>query len=143
MADPENLTLEEQIKNEIIKQYGSVLAFSTEIGFNNSTVDSMLTRGLYNAGVGRVLQIFSKLGIDAESLSVGRLIYANDTKKETPPTPAEPKQEEELSKSSFEIVLKTLGIVDVGQDLSEADAKFLADLLNLVRTWLQEKGKHH
>ena len=72
------MTLEEQLKQVILSKYKSVSAFSQSIGLSNSTVDSMLNRGLYNAGVGRVMKIFDALGIDTESLAVGRIIYIDD-----------------------------------------------------------------
>lgn len=59
---------EERLKQEILKKYKSVRAFTKEIDVSYSTVDSMLKRGLSGAGVSTVLKVCKALGIDLESL---------------------------------------------------------------------------
>ena len=62
------MTPEDRIKQEILKNYKSVRAFTQEINVSYSTVDSMLKRGVSGAGVGTVLKVCNALGINVESL---------------------------------------------------------------------------
>lgn len=68
MAIKENLMLEEQIKQLIIDQYGSMRAFAHQIDIPNTTLRSILERGIINANVGNVLKIYSALGIRLDTL---------------------------------------------------------------------------
>lgn len=63
--------------------------------------------------------------------------------KRNPPAPAEPEQGDLVSKMEWEYFLSALGLADIGEDISQADADFLAGLLDLIRAWLQEKRKQH
>lgn len=62
------MTPEERIKQEILKNYKSVRAFTQAIDVSYSTVDSMLKRGVSGAGVGTVIKVCKALGLDIESL---------------------------------------------------------------------------
>ena len=76
------MTIEEQLKAEILKKYKTVRAFTSVAEIPYSTVDSIFKRGISNAGVGTVIKIFGALGLDIESLRVGELKSAEST-----PTP--------------------------------------------------------
>lgn len=67
------MTIEEQLKAEILAKYKSVRAFTSLAGIPYSTVDSIFKRGISNAGVGTVIKIFGHLGLDVESLATGEL----------------------------------------------------------------------
>ena len=136
-----DMTLEEQLKQEIIRQHGSVLAFSKAIGLKNSTIDSMLTRGLYNAGVGRVMQIFDALGIDTESLAVGRLIYVESNETEKAPAPSEDSTRA-ISVEALEAMLIQGGFIRPDEDLSDDDLDFLLSVGRIVETWFRKRQKH-
>ncbi len=77
------MTIEEQLKAEILAKYKSVRAFTSMAGIPYSTVDSIFKRGISNAGVGTVIKIFGYLGLDVESLSTGELKKVVNT-----PTPS-------------------------------------------------------
>lgn len=133
------MTFEDQLKQEIISQYGSIRAFSAALGIKNSTLDSMLTRGLYNSGVGKVMQIFDALGIDTESISVGRIIYTKD-KIENPPAPAEPEQgDNKVSRKAAEEFLTSYGFIKPGQSLGDNDLIFLDNLISILETWFKQR----
>lgn len=129
------MTLEEQLKQEIVSRHGSVSAFSKSIGLSNSTVDSILSRGLYNAGVGRVMQIFDALGIDTESLAVGRIVYA----KEKTPAPSEDSAEAQFSKLEIETVLVSLGFIQDGEHITDSDLRFINGILDIVDAWFENR----
>ena len=70
------MTIEEQLRKEILKQYGSVRAFTNEIGVSYSTLDSALKRGISNAGVSTMIRVFQALQLDIENIQRGDLYYS-------------------------------------------------------------------
>lgn len=136
------MTLEEQLKQVILSKYKSVSAFSQSIGLSNSTVDSMLNRGLYNAGVGRVMKIFDALGIDTESLAVGRIIYIdgkNEVETEKAPAPSEDSAEAQFSKLEIETVLVSLGFIQDGEHITDSDLRFINGILDIIDAWFEDR----
>lgn len=67
------MTLEEQLKKEILGKYKSVRAFTTAINVPYSTLDSVFKRGITNAGVSTMIRVFGALDLDVESISSGKL----------------------------------------------------------------------
>ena len=78
------MTIEEQLKAEILKQYGSVRALTNAIGISYSTLDSALKRGISNAGVSTMIRVFQALNLDIENIQRGDLYYAEE--KENAPS---------------------------------------------------------
>lgn len=68
-----DMTIEEQLKQEILSRYKSVRAFTTTIGIPYSTLDSVFKRGISNAGVSTMIKVFHALGLDIESIHDGEL----------------------------------------------------------------------
>ena len=68
------MTIEKQLKHLILAQYKSLMAFANAAGVPYTTVDSMLKRGVMNAGVGKVVKICQCLGISADGLADGKII---------------------------------------------------------------------
>ena len=60
----------------------------------------------------------------------------------TPPSPAEPNQEESgrgmLSENAVEEILLKLGYIKPGQDLSDADLQFLIGVGQILHAWFGE-----
>lgn len=67
------MTLEEQLKAEILSKYKSIRAFTQQFGISYSTLDSIFKRGIKNAGIDTILKIFGALNIDIESVKTGSL----------------------------------------------------------------------
>ena len=63
------VTKEEQLKQIILSSHKSLRAFTEKYDIPYSTLDSLLRRGIKNAGVGTVVTIFTALGLDVESCS--------------------------------------------------------------------------
>ena len=80
------MTLEEQLKDEILSRYKSIRAFTTAINIPYSTLDSVFKRGIPNAGVSTMIKVFSALDLDIESISSGELCHRNAGQKEFPAT---------------------------------------------------------
>lgn len=69
------MTIEDQLKGMIRKKYKSIRAFTKTINIPYSTLDSIFKRGIQNAGVGTVLEIFNALELDVESIRHNKLSY--------------------------------------------------------------------
>lgn len=77
------MTIEEQLRNEILNQYGSVRAFTNKIGISYSTIDSALKRGISKAGVSTMIRVFQELGLDIENIQRGDLYYSAEKESAT------------------------------------------------------------
>lgn len=76
------MTIEEQLKHEILARYKSIRAFTTAIQIPYTTLDSIFKRGISNAGIGTMLKVFGALDLDIESILTGTLTHRFETKKE-------------------------------------------------------------
>lgn len=74
--------LELRLKELIITQYGSLKKFAEKIGMPWTTLDSILKRGVANSNIGNVLKITQELGLNAEKLAQGEMVY-NDRLPQT------------------------------------------------------------
>lgn len=69
------MRIEEQLKDLIIKKYGTQKNFTESIGIANSTFSNILRRGIINANVLTIIKICKGLGIDPEALADGRIVF--------------------------------------------------------------------
>lgn len=60
--------MEEEIKKMIIEKYGSMRSFSDKIGIPNSTVVSILDRGINNSNISNVMKMCKELKISVDKL---------------------------------------------------------------------------
>lgn len=67
------MTLEEQLKEEILSKYKSVNAFTKQFNIPYSTLDSIFKRGIKNGGIDTMMKIFGALNLDIESIKTGKL----------------------------------------------------------------------
>lgn len=65
------MTIENDLKDLIVKKSKSIRQFSADIGIPATTIQSMLNSGIENAGVKKVIKICDFLGIDIDSLADG------------------------------------------------------------------------
>lgn len=68
------MTVEEKLKNLILKRYSSVREFTQIIGMPYATMDSILRRGIGNANVTNIIRICKELGISVDALSEGCIV---------------------------------------------------------------------
>ena len=78
------MSTEDHLKELILRRYDSLKAFSDMIGLPNSTVVSILQRGVLNAKVDNVITICNALNISADALAEGKIVHNYD--KPTPKT---------------------------------------------------------
>ena len=72
------MTIEEQLKETIIKKSGSVNKFAQTIGLPTSTVATIFSRGVNNTNVNTIIKICQALGISADELADGKITYLTD-----------------------------------------------------------------
>lgn len=69
--------IEESIRKLIIEKYGSMRQFSIEINVPNTTIDSILKRGVYNSNVENVIKICKGLDISVDKLIDENMVVKN------------------------------------------------------------------
>lgn len=77
------MTIEEQLKAEILSHYKSVRAFTQAINIPYSTLDSAFKRGIANSGVGTMVKVFQALDLDIENVQFGDLKKAAPSEDES------------------------------------------------------------
>lgn len=75
------MTVEERLKDLILKQYGTMKNFTDHIGVPNSTFANILRRGVQNANVVTIIKICQALGISTDDLAEGRIVALNRSEK--------------------------------------------------------------
>lgn len=84
------MTMEEQLRTIILYKFKSIREFANFCGLPNSTVDSVIKRGIIKSGVGTVIKIFDVLNLDMESIPSGQLTQ-KEAKKSPGPDGSEPR----------------------------------------------------
>lgn len=67
------MTTEEKLKELILQRYHSIREFTISIDMPNSTLESILSRGVDKASVTNVIKICKALGISADALADGEI----------------------------------------------------------------------
>lgn len=65
--------IEDKLKEYILNRYKSIRDFSLSIGISQSTIDSMLKRGLNNSSIKNVIKICKALNISVDGLANGEI----------------------------------------------------------------------
>ena len=74
------MTTEEQLRDLMIKKSGSVNRFAQEVGLSQSTIFSILSRGINKANIESIITICRALSISADELAEGRITPMNQQK---------------------------------------------------------------
>lgn len=67
------MTLEEKLEQRIVEDFGSIAEFARQTGVNDSTIRSILRRGVRKAHIDTIFPITKTLGISAEKLYHGEI----------------------------------------------------------------------
>ena len=108
------MTVEERLKEMIIKQYGTMKDFTDHIGIPNSTFANILRRGVQNANVLTIIKICQALGISTDDLAQGRIVSIERSEPD-------PKDIEEILAAAKDEILNTKDLTLNGK-LMTADA---------------------
>jgi len=68
-----NMEIEKQLKDLMIKKSGSVNRFAQECGLATSTVATVFTRGVDKTNINTIIKICRTLNISADELAKGRI----------------------------------------------------------------------
>ena len=66
--------VENELKELILDNYGSLAEFYKKIDLPWTTLDSILKRGVDKANIKNIIKITSELNIDVESLANGQIV---------------------------------------------------------------------
>lgn len=69
------MSTEEMLKNLILSRYKSIADFSDYCGIKYTTIMSILNRGVNNASITNIIKICQTLGISADELAAGNIVY--------------------------------------------------------------------
>lgn len=83
------MSIEERLKCLILAQHKNVRVFAAKAGVPYTTLDSMLKRGIMNAGIGTVIKICRCLGISADALADGEIVLYSKSDIKLSPTECE------------------------------------------------------
>ena len=75
----------------------------------------------------------------ARALKISPIALISEEENETPPTSAEPEQEERLTKHEVEGVLIALGLIEDGQHISDRDLDVVSYVISILDAWFEEK----
>ena len=70
------MTIEDKLKELILRRYHSIREFTIEIDMPYTTMDSIFRRGIGNSSVVNVIKICKALGISADALADGKIVPA-------------------------------------------------------------------
>lgn len=68
------MTIEEKLENMILEEFGSIAEFARVTGVKDSTIRSILRRGIKKAHIDTIFPITKTLGISAERLYHGEMV---------------------------------------------------------------------
>lgn len=68
------MSIEEQLKELIIRKYGSVNKFAQTCGLSTSTVATIFSRGVNKTNISTIIKICQQLEISADSLADGQIV---------------------------------------------------------------------
>ena len=81
------MTVEDRLKELIIKDYGTLKEFTDHVGIPNSTFANILRRGVNNANVLTIIKICQELNISTDALAEGKIVPL--TRQKSTPTKIE------------------------------------------------------
>lgn len=117
------MTTGEQLKAIMLKQYGSVRAFTKAAGIPYSTISSMLLKGAGGTGLQTAIKVCSLLNLDVESL-------AEDKIKEKSPAP-ECAEDNHVSEALYSSLIAS-GVIKGGEDITDSQVVLLSAVANIL-----------
>lgn len=71
------MTIEEKLKDMILARYGSMVEFAKRIDIANSTLATIMSRGIHKASISNVIKICNALDISTDELARDRIVPRN------------------------------------------------------------------
>jgi predicted transcriptional regulator len=114
------MTVEHELKQLILSRYGSIRQFTSTHNIPNSTLDSVLTRGVRKSNVSTIITLCRILDISADELADGRI------------TPNAPPPTLESLVSGLKSQLLTKSITFEGKELTPEQLAHIIDNLDHI-----------
>ena len=119
------MTVEERLKELIIKQYGTMKDFTDHIGIPNSTFANILRRGVQNANVLTIIKICQALEISTDDLAEGKIVPLKRSE-------ADPESIENLFEDLKQKLLNGGNLTINNKPATEADIMFFVNTLDVA-----------
>ena len=74
------MTIEEKLQELILTRYHSLREFTIDIGIPYTTIHSIFRRGIDNSSLSNVIKICKALGISADALATGEIVFVRNKK---------------------------------------------------------------
>lgn len=126
--------VEDELRKMICVRYGSVLGFSKAIGVSNSTLATVMNRGVLNSNIDTIIKICSALGISVDELGKGNIVAVSDNLKTKEKADANI-----ILGNAVGCLLNADKVVFDGKELPEDAVKDLVNLLTLDVEFLRKK----
>lgn len=110
-------TIENQLKQVILSKYKSIREFTKAIDLPYSTVDNIFKRGVNSVNITTIIKICKMLGISADGLGQGKIVYYSDMVKE----------------ATNSVIAISCGGDKVQYDLTEAELQAVLTLLDSIK----------
>lgn len=68
------MSIEDKLKDLILSKYGSMVEFAKQIGMANSTLATIMSRGVHKSSVTNIIKICQALGISADELANDKIV---------------------------------------------------------------------
>ena len=76
------MKIEDELKQLILSRYKTMHDFADQTGMKYTTLMSIMTRGILNSSISNIIRICQSLGISADALSEGKIVYVKKETKE-------------------------------------------------------------
>lgn len=149
------MTTEEQLREMILKQYHSMREFSARIDVPNSTVESILKRGVQNSSVSNVIKLCKGLNISVEALAEGQIVpnrrrssstdvkFARLSQGKRQPVRVAPPVEKEINSILSDAIkrLRDTRLTLNGQYVKQEDVDSIVDTINFGVDMVSKRQK--
>lgn len=128
--------VEDKLRKLIVDRYGSMIAFSKVVGMPNSTLATILERGVKKASVNNIIKICQALGISTDGLANGKIIY-----NQTPSNKSSVPVESLIQEIQEDIIKKNL--IFNGEKMTKEEKENLANAVGFSLEIIIKQNKRH
>lgn len=126
--------IEEKLKKLIIERYGTMIDFARVLDIPNSTLQSIMNRGIHKASINNVIKICSALHISTDGLAAGKIIATDDSDDQT----TQPHELSEIISHAKMSLLHNEITVD-GKPLTADEILDIIEMINLHFEFIKRK----
>ena len=122
------MSIEEKLKELILKHYHSIREFTIAIDMPYTTMDSIFRRGIGNSSVSNIIKICKALGISADALADGEISPIKDR----PSAPANDKVEiTDILEDTKDALIHSAKITLDGNPIGKAGIESIIDAIEV------------